>query len=198
MGGAFGGSGYCADRWCFGCDYELLMREVKSRWRKALRGSLLVALAAIVFFKTTTLLWAPLLLLALFFYAVDIFSIDKRKSAPGAQVFEKPIAYGRVGEYVVDSTPSFGLFIELQKEPVFIAIKRDRFVEERKARAEYLFQHQSELNDNLSGFLNENPSYRSKRLTYIGLHSNSLEQGELFWSPDGYTILRGLNFLTPG
>jgi hypothetical protein len=173
------------------------MWELRSRWRKAVRGSLLLALAAIVLFKTTTLLWAPLLLAALFFYAVDIFSIDKRKSAPGAQVFEKPIAYGRVGEYVVDSTPLFGLFIELQKEPVFIAIKKDRFVEERKARAEYLLQHQSELNDNLSQFLSENPDYRSKRLTYIGLHSDSLEQGELFWSPTGYTILRRLDFLAP-
>jgi hypothetical protein len=174
------------------------MWELRNRWRKAVRGSLLLALAAVVLFKTTTLLWAPLLLAALFFYAVDIFSIDKRKGALGAQVFEKPIAYGRVGEYVVDSTPSFGLFIELQKEPVFIAIKKDRFVEERKARAEYLFQHQSELNDNLSQFLSENPDYRSKRLMYIGLHSDSLEQGELFWSPAGYTILRGLNFLAPG
>jgi len=173
------------------------MRELKGRWRKAVRGSLLVALAVIVFFKTTTLLWAPLLLLALFFYAVDIYSIDKRKGALHAPIFEQPIAYGRVGEYVVDSTPSFGMFIELQKEPVFIDIREDRFVEERKARAEYLFQHQSELNDNLARFLSEYPDYRSRTLTYIGLHSRNLEQGELFWSPAGYTLLRGLNFLAP-
>jgi len=173
------------------------MWELRSRWRKAVRGSLLVALAVIVFFKTTTLLWAPLLLAALFFYAVDLFSIDKRKRPLRAHVFEQPVTYGRVGEYVVDSTPSFGLFIELQKEPVFIDIKKDRLVEERKARAEYLFQHQSELNDNLSRFLSENPDYRAKTLMYIGLHSYNLEQGELFWSPAGYTILRGLNFLAP-
>jgi len=85
----------------------------------------------------------------------------------------------------------------LQKEPVFIDIREDRFVEERKARAEYLFQHQSELNDNLARFLSEYPDYRSRTLTYIGLHSRNLEQGELFWSPAGYTLLRGLNFLAP-
>ena len=168
---------------------------MKVRFGKALRGSLLLALAAVVFFKTTTLLWAPLLLAALFFYAVDIFSIDKSKRPTGKPLFENPITYGKVGEYVVDSTPSFGLFIELQKQPVFIHIKKDRFVEGRKARAEYLFQHQSELNDNLYRFLSENPDYQSKRLTYIGLHSDNLEQGELFWDPAGYTVLRGLEFL---
>ena len=174
------------------------MWKLKSRWGKALRGSLLLALAAIVFFKTTTLLWMPLLLAALLFYSVDILSIDKSEGALRKHLFENPIAYGRVGEYVVDSTPSFGLFIELQKQPVFIDIRKDRFVEGRKAQAEYLFQHQSELNDNLNRFLSENPDYRSKRLAYIGLHSDSLEQGELFWDSAGYTILRGLNFLAPG
>ena len=174
------------------------MWKVRSPWGKALRGSLILALAVIVFLKTTTLLWVPLLLAALFVYSVDILSIDKSKSALRNRSIESPIAYGRVGEYVVDSTPSFGLFIELQKQPVFVNIKKDRFVEGRKAQAEYLFQHQSELNDNLYRFLSENLDYRSKRLAYIGLHSEVLEQGELFWDPAGYTILRGLNFLAPG
>jgi hypothetical protein len=173
------------------------MWKLKNRWGKALRGSLLLALAAIVFFKTTALLWAPLLLAALFFYSVDIFSIDKSNPALGKHLFEDPITYGRVGEYVVDSTPSFGLFIELQEQPVFIDIRKDHLIEERRARAEYLFQHQSELNDNLHRFLNENPDYRSKRLAYIGLHSDSLEQGELFWNTAGNTVLRGLEFLAP-
>jgi hypothetical protein len=171
------------------------MWKLKNWSRRALRGSLLLGLAVIVFSKTTTLLWVPLLLAALFFYSVDIFSIHKSKGA--RQLSKKPIAYGRVGEYVVDSTPSFGLFIQLQEQPVFIDIKKDRFIEGRKARAEYLFQHQSELNDNLYQFLSENPGYRSKKLAYIGLHSDSLEQGELFWNPAGYTILRGLEFLAP-
>ena len=170
---------------------------MRIRWKKALRGSLLLVLAAVVLFKTPTLLWVPLLLAALFFYAVDLLSIDKRKSTVGKPFFESPITYGRVGEYVVDSTPSFGLFIELQEQPVFVDIRKDRFVEGRKARAEYLFRHQSELNESLDRFLAENPDFRPKKLTYIGLHSDDLEQGELFWSPSGYTILRGLEFVGP-
>jgi hypothetical protein len=169
------------------------MRPVKKPWRKALRGSLLLVLAAIVFFKTATLLWAPLLLAALFFYAVDMRSIDKSTTTLGKQLFEYPVTYGRVGAYVVDSTLSFGLFIELQQQPVFIDIRKDRFVELHQARAEFLFQHQSELNDNVSRFLSENPDFQVRKLTYIGLHSDDLEQGEMFWSPAGYTLLSGLN-----
>ena len=171
------------------------MRQLKAGWRRALRGSLLLALSAIIFANTTTLLWAPLLLAALFFYAVDIFAIDRSTVARNRRLFEEPITYGTVGEYVVDSTPSIGLFITLQEQPVFIDIKKDRLVELRKARAEYLFQHQSELNEELDMFLNENPGFKSKRISYIGLHSDDLEQGELFWDPNGYTRLRGLHFL---
>ena len=138
------------------------------------------------------------MLAALFFYAVDILGFDKRKVARNRRWFETPITYGTVGEYVVDSTPSFGLFITLQEQPVFIDIRKDRLIELRKARAEYLFQHQSELNEELDKFLNENPEYKSKRLSYIGLHSDDLEQGELFWNPNGYTLLRGLHFLASG
>lgn len=174
------------------------MWQLTTGWRRALRGTLLLALSAIVFASTTTLLWAPLLLAAIFFYAVDIFAIDKSKGAFNEPLFENPIRYGTVGEYVVDSKPSFGLFITLQEQPVFIDIRKDRLIELRKARAEYLFQHQSELNEDLGKFLNENPEFKSKRLSYIGLHSDDLEQGELFWDPNGYTLLRGLHFLASG
>jgi hypothetical protein len=60
-----------------------------------------------------------------------------------------------------------------------------------------LFQSQSELEKDLKRFLDDNPAYRGKRLTYIGLHSTTVNQGEIFWEPDGHTILKNLTFLQP-
>jgi hypothetical protein len=138
--------------------------------------------------------WMPLLLLAIFFYAVDVHGIDKQKAAKEKLMSEELITYGVLGEYVVDEAPSFGLFIRLNERPVFVDIRSDSKIELRKIRAKYLYEHQEELTEELRKFIASNPSFESRRPQSIGLHAEDVEQGEVFWNPDGYTSLKGLIF----
>lgn len=109
---------------------------------------------------------------------------------------EKPVTYGVLGDYVVDETPSFGLFIRLREQPVFVDIKQDRLVELRKTRAAFLHEHSTELDEQLDLFLRANPQFATRSIQYIGLHSQHVDQGEVFWDPDGYTLLKGSTFKT--
>lgn len=107
------------------------------------------------------------------------------------------IVYGVLGKHVVsgDSELSYGLFIDLDGDSVFVDIKEDAHFEERKRRAIFLFERRKELEKNISKFRSENPSFKNKKIHAIGIHAEDLEQGEVFWIPDGYTLLKGLEFL---
>jgi hypothetical protein len=153
-----------------------------------------VALAAIAFVGTNSLLGVPLLLLAVFFYAVDVHGIDKRKSVAGEAMSASPVIYGVPGEYVVDATPSFGLFVRLCGRPVFVDIKQDRLEATRIIRARFLYEHQTELDEQLGLFVSANPRFATRSIQYIGLHSVNVDQGEVFWDPDGYTTMKGMTF----
>jgi len=104
---------------------------------------------------------------------------------------------GVLGNYVVDSTKVRGLFMTLQEQRVFIDIKRDQFEENRAKRALLLFHERSTLEASLKIFLERNPSFAARRITYIGLHASDPAQGEVFWAPSGYTLLKGLEFVDP-
>jgi len=107
---------------------------------------------------------------------------------------ELPIIFGVLGDYVVDDTPCFGLFIRLKNWPVFVDVKQDRLENARRERAQFLCQHEAQLNSQLDLFLKSNPTFAARSIAYIGLHSKNIEQGEVFWDPEGYTLLKGMTF----
>jgi hypothetical protein len=79
---------------------------------------------------------------------------------------------------------------------VFIDVREDRYLEERKKRALLLHESRSVLEDGLKRFLASNPEFQSRQLKTIGLHSDELERAEVFWDPDGYSLLRGFQFVS--
>ena len=107
---------------------------------------------------------------------------------------EPAVSLGVLGTYVVDSTEVFGLFIQLNEYGAFVDVKEDKFVEQRKIKALQLYENQQLLSEKLRFFLEANPKFRGRRIEYIGLHSENLEQGEIFWNPNGYTLLKGFEF----
>ena len=87
--------------------------QLKPLWRAVPRSASLLVLAVLALVWTKTFLWAPLLLLAIFFFAVDVLGIHKRMLSKGESMEETPSTYGVLGDYVVDEAPSHGLFIRL-------------------------------------------------------------------------------------
>lgn len=102
--------------------------------------------------------------------------------------------FGVLDRYEVDGDECFGLYIQVNDQTVFVDIKEDKQVELRKARAQDLFAAQAQLGVALSAFLEASPAFRDRQIAYIGLHSKDLQQGEVFWDPEGYTLLKGLSF----
>lgn len=102
--------------------------------------------------------------------------------------------FGVFGHYEVDGDECFGLYIQLNDQTVFVDLKEDKQLEARKARALELFEAQTQLGSELSAFRQANPAFRDRQVAYIGLHSKDMKQGEVFWDPEGYTLLKGLSF----
>ena len=107
---------------------------------------------------------------------------------------EHPAECGVLGHYAIEGTQCFGLFIRLDNYKAFVDIKKDKFFEQRKTKALDLYENQQLLSGSLVAFLESSPDFRSRRVAYIGLHSKNLGQGEVFWDPTGYTLLKGLKF----
>lgn len=108
------------------------------------------------------------------------------------------VELGALGVYAPDpadpSDECYGLYLLIGGQSVFVHIREDKHLEQRKLRALDLFVHSKELEASLEQFVRDNPTFASRSVGYIGLHSNNLEQGEVFWNPIGYTALRGLTF----
>jgi hypothetical protein len=170
------------------------MLRVKPLWRTVLSIAIFAVLAVLAFVGTETFLWIPLMLLAVFLFAVNLHGIDKRKLSGAITNNEKTISYGVLGDYDVDKTPSSGLFIRLRDRPVFVDIKQDRLADIRRTRAIFLYQHQEELDRQLVLFVAANPRFAKRSIQYIGLHAENVEQCEVFWEPDGYTLLKNVTF----
>ena len=107
---------------------------------------------------------------------------------------ESAVSLGVLGRYVIDSTECFGLFIRLNEYIAFVDIKEDNFVEQRKVKALNFYENQQLLSEKLCAFLELNSELLGRRVQYIGLHSTNLEQSEIFWDPNGYTLLEGFEF----
>jgi hypothetical protein len=107
------------------------------------------------------------------------------------------IVFGVLGNYYVNADPSdecYGLYLSLSGRAVLVDIREDKYLEQRKAHALGLFANCRELERSLESFVRANPAFASRSLSSIGLHSKVLTQGEVFWEPEGYTLLRGLSF----
>lgn len=169
--------------------------------RHYVRFVLFVLLAVIFFWIGGSLLWMPLAAAAIYFFIKDVFPravVNQVKSAEKSTLIENSdVDDGILGSYLVDSTKVHGLFLTLGTCRMFVDIKQDQFEEDRDKRALLLFREKSTLESSLARFLERNPSFASRRITYIGLHASGLSQGEVFWAPSGYTLIKGLEFLDP-
>lgn len=146
------------------------------------------AFGVLLYFKQP--LAALFLLLAVFSGLQTLSRAGKPKLAPLA------VSLGTIGHYDVDEDgeKSLGLYIQLLGKSVFVDVKDDSLVQERTKRACFLFANTAALERGLKAFLENNPSFRNRSIDSIGLHAENLEQGEVFWEPSGYTLLRGLEF----
>ena len=144
---------------------------------------------------TESIFWLPLALLAIFYFSIDVFRVDKNRSMHST-IPENidSLNIGILGHYVIDSTELYGLFIRLEGKAIFIDIREDNLTKERESYAVFLFINSAVLENNLSNFLTANHEYMSRQISFIGLHSQEREVGEVFWEPTGYTKLRNLKF----
>lgn len=113
---------------------------------------------------------------------------------------DQKIIYGVLGNYDVDGEVedlSYGLYIRLRGCPVFVDIREDAHLEQRKAFARKLFDGSQVLEGNLGNFLQHNHEFQSRRISSIGLHADQMDRGEVFWNPVGYSLLLGLEFAPP-
>jgi hypothetical protein len=102
---------------------------------------------------------------------------------------------GLLGEYAIDSTRTgYGLFLQLIDMPIFVEIKIDESFEQRKRHALFLFENRGVLENNLREFLDKNPSYHDKKIEYICLFSEKIDQCDVYWRSDEHTRLVGLHF----
>ena len=140
--------------------------------------------------------WFPFLALALYFAYRSFKGARPIRNARGNSFV--PPEFGVLGIYNVDGDPndsSYGLYITLLGKPVFVDIREDGELESRKVRAQNLYANEPELEANLRKFIASNSEFENRTLKSIGLHSSNLNEGEVFWEPDGHSLLSGLEFL---
>lgn len=164
--------------------------------KRALYAVVWLALALAAWRVGDGLLWIPLLAIAGYqaFRAVVPVSAAVTPVGP---TFPEDSPVGKLGRFVVDGDDSFGLFLMLDSDLVFVDIREDKLLEERKARARTLTMNVAALEKSLAAFRTRNTEYADRRIVYIGLHSRDKEQGEVFWEPTGYTLLKGLELADP-
>lgn len=148
----------------------------------------LAAFGLLLYFKQ------PLALLFLLLAVFNGLQALSRSQSPKSAPAIGPL--GTVGHYDADGDgePSLGLYIQLLGKPVFVDVKEDSLVQERTQRANFLAANCAALERSLEAFLQENPAFHERSVSTIGLHAKNLEQAEVFWDPEGYTLLMGLEF----
>jgi len=70
-------------------------------------------------------------------------------------------------------------------------------IDKRIEQAKKLHESTQALDASLDAFLVRNPEFVRRSLASIGLHATNVEQGEVFWDPEGHTLLIGTDFLDP-
>jgi hypothetical protein len=163
--------------------------------KQCLRPAIFLLAAICIALFSDLLLWIPLLILTAFYIAVDVFHIDK--TSPN--YFDMDVEFNRyqegiLGDYILDKTEFYGMFIKLCDSAIFVDIKKDKYLIQRQDYAKLLFEKKNELEKNLKKFLEKNIEFKLKKITGIGLVSTDLNQGDVSWEPSGYTLLKGLVF----
>jgi len=137
-------------------------------------------------------IWLLFLAFAIYFSYASL-----RKPRPRAKADLKGLPLGKLDRYSVDGDLrdlSYGLVLELMGEHVFVDLKEDALLDERRMAAMRLYDGRPDLERSLATFFERNADFRGRRVESIGLHSDDLSQAEVFWDPEGYTLLRGLRF----
>jgi hypothetical protein len=123
---------------------------------------------------------------------------DRGKAKPGALVYVAEVISGKLDTYAIHGDPDdlgYGLYLLLNGDPVFIDIRQDQHLEERKKRALELHANANALEDGLRVFITAHPVFRDRKVDSIGLHSDDLDCAEVFWDPEGHTLLKGFHFV---
>lgn len=158
----------------------------------------LAAAAGLFFSGQGKLLWVLFLTLFAFYLFVDVFNADRARVESSADQPGVPDAQtGVIGRYRHDGEEVFGAFVILNGWRVLIDIKDDKLVEDRIAHARLLISELRNLEAGLRDFFQRNPEFSGKRVACIGLHSKRLTQAEVFWEPEGYSVLEGEDFRAP-
>jgi hypothetical protein len=166
-----------------------------AQFKKCFRSLVLLGISLFFLIYTDILFWVPCLLLAVFFFSVDVLNVGKSDSSNGCATEEfsryKP---GVLDHYDIDSDNCYGLFVVIGGKHVFVDLREDHYIDDREKFARYLYKNSDELEKNLAEFVKLHPEFSSRQINSIGLHSDTLDQGEVFWTPDGYTGLKGVEF----
>jgi hypothetical protein len=171
------------------------MSSLTTQFKKWLTPLVWLSASLWFFAYTDILFWVPCLALAIFFFAINVLNMGKSESRNSeAREDSASFELGVLGHYTVDQTKTYGLFLPLKGRNVLIDIREDKLIDERKEFAQYLFDNRDKLEKSLDEFIESNPEFLARQIDSIGLHSEALDQGEVFWDPDGYTGLRGLVF----
>jgi hypothetical protein len=163
--------------------------------RSALFAVVWTALAVAAWYAHIPI-WFPFALVAAY-QLYRAFNPSRLVAGERPVVFPEGAVLGELGRYTVDGDDSLGLFLMLRGSKVFVDLREDEHIEARKSHAQFLFKNSEALGSNLDAFRTRNPDFTARPITYIGLHALDVEQGEVFWNPNGYTILRGLEFVDP-
>jgi hypothetical protein len=165
-----------------------------------LYAALFTALFGVIFaYSRETTVWLLFLALA-GYHAYRAFRPAALPVPNQKRTSAEPSAYGVLGMYVADEADpddkSYGLYIRLNNMPVLVDIREDEHLEARKATALAMFRGQEALGADLVRFIEENPEFKSRQVGIIGLHAPDMNQGEVFWDPHGYTLLKGGRFIS--
>ncbi len=145
-----------------------------------------------IFLRLGIPIWFLFALLTIY-YGYRAYKGDTRKARE-----MNPVVYGILGSYAVDGDAedlSYGLYIKLGDQDVFVDIREDKLLEQRKLRASALFRATSKLEENLRIYIERNNKFEMKRVASIGVHSDDIEQNEVFWDPNGHSLLVGFEFV---
>lgn len=163
--------------------------KIMKRGRNLYISIAFVVLAGVCFFAGYRI-WLLFSMLS-FFYFLSSFSSEINSRRP-----HEVNDFGRLGDFNVDDELCYGMYISLNSGPIFIDIRKDDFLRQRENYAQHLYKNSYDLEKNLKKFIAMNPEFSSRSINSLGLHSLEMpeKQAEVFWDPEGYSQIRGLEF----
>ncbi|MEM8500313.1 MAG: hypothetical protein AAF542_20025 [Pseudomonadota bacterium] len=148
---------------------------------------------AIVFFTKSMIVWFPFAVLCLHniykFFTISSDTSRMMNSEDSIPSGGNEVQLGVLDEYEVDGDLCYGLYISIEEKSVFVDVKEDHKIDERKEIAMRLFHSQKELELEYRQFVSSHRDFENRTIDSIGLHSKDLSEAEVFWDPDGLTGL---------